>query len=50
MALLIGRDAWSFVRSAGFRRLGRTMVEMLPTAVLLVLAVSVVAKDNITCE
>lgn len=45
------RRPWSFVRSLGFQaRLGGSAVEMLPTAVLLVLTVSVVAKDNTMCE
>lgn len=41
----------SFVRSWRFQTTpGRRLVEMLPTAALLFLAVSVVAKENNTCE
>lgn len=49
--LLIGQEATELCEvMACMPGWGRSMVEMLPTAILLVLAVSVVAKDNFTCE
>ncbi|XP_013009008.3 acrosin [Cavia porcellus] len=50
--MLIGQEASELCEVTACRsgRSRRSMVEMLPTAALLILAVSVIARDNTTCD